>query len=94
MPNSSSVLTRLASEYLGGGCVKCCSPEMSLTVSTSFSLSDGSLASSSLEASSESSRYTDMKPGNVRTCPLARKIALFFPTTRSTLVVSNLAGVI
>ena len=56
MPYSSSVLTRLASEYRGGGCVKCCSPNNLFNVNSSFSSSSGNFDSFSLVASSAPSR--------------------------------------
>ena len=46
MPSSSNFFTRLASEYLGGGCVKCCS-STKLLISTFSSLTLGSIVSSS-----------------------------------------------
>ncbi len=56
MPYSSSVFTKLASEYLGGGCVKCCSPYISLIGISSLMANSGNLASFSSSLSSAPSR--------------------------------------
>ena len=48
IPSSSSFLTKLASEYLGGGCVKCCSSKKdSIFIGPFFT--SGSISSSSSE---------------------------------------------
>jgi hypothetical protein len=46
IPNSSSFLTKLASEYLGGGCVKCCSSIKASILTGPFETS-GNISSSS-----------------------------------------------
>ena len=47
IPNSSSFFTKLASEYLGGGCVKCCSSISSLILIGPFDILGSMLSPSS-----------------------------------------------
>ena len=47
MPSSSSFLTKLASEYLGGGSVKCCLSIILSIFTVSLSLTSGKILSSS-----------------------------------------------
>ena len=70
MPNSSNFLTKLASEYLGGGCVKCCSSNNASILIGPFFIS-GSISSSS---SFLLSFITFKKPSNLITEPLALHI--------------------
>ena len=69
IPNSSSFLTKLASEYLGGGSVKCCSSIILsiFTVSLLFTLGKMLLASSLLSTLS----YSFKKPSNFKIDPEA-----------------------
>ena len=70
IPNSSSFFTRLASEYLGGGCVKCCSSINSFIFTLPFSTS-GRIFSFSF---SPSTLVNFKYPSNFKTDPLALKI--------------------
>ena len=48
MPSSSNFLTNVASEYLGGGCVKCCSSINSSISTGPFIISGSTFSSLSL----------------------------------------------
>ena len=72
MPNSSSFFTKLASEYLGGGWVKCCS-SIRLSILTGPLFTFGRIFSLS---SSFSFLYNFKKPSNLITEPEAFKIFL------------------
>ena len=60
IPNSSSFFTKLASENLGGGCVKCCS-SINLSILTSSFFTSGNIFSSS----SSSILVNFRKPSNL-----------------------------
>ena len=47
IPSSSNFLTKLASEYLGGGCVKCCSSKIASILTGPFYISGNMFSSSS-----------------------------------------------
>ena len=86
IPSSSSFFTKLASEYLGGGCVKCCS-SLNSFISIIPLFTSGSILSSSLSSIFDSFKY----PSNFITEPLALKI--FFPSIEEIVIVflSNFA---
>ena len=69
MPSSSSFLTKLASEYLGGGSVKCCSSIILSILTVSLSFTSGKILSSSSFLSI--SWYNFKKPSNFKTDPEA-----------------------
>ena len=69
IPNSSSFLTRLASEYLGGGSVKCCSSIILLIFTVSLFFTSGKILSASSLLSKLS--YSFKNPSNFKTDPEA-----------------------
>ena len=87
IPNSSNFLTRLASEYLGGGWVKCCSSVKSLN-STSPLPTSGNIFSSSLFSSN---LETFKKPSNFKVEPLAIHIFLLSSDVIVIVYLSNFA---
>ncbi|MNN57910.1 hypothetical protein D3C81_1729250 [compost metagenome] len=89
IPSSSSVLTRRASVYRGGGWVKCCLGSMSCFTKSSPAFSGGKNFSSSVVPSSLPSTYTFMNPGKETLEPTALKIAV--PAVISTESVSSRA---
>ena len=87
IPSSSSFFTKLASEYLGGGCVKCCS-------SRKFSIFTGPFKTSGSIFSSSSfflSLIIFKKPSNLTTDPLALKTVLSSSEFMVIVFLSNLA---
>ena len=90
IPSSSSFFTRLASEYLGGGWVKCCS-SIKLSILTGPLSTSGRIFSSS---SSFSFLYNLKKPSNLITEPVAFKMFLESSDSMNIVFLSNLAGCI
>ena len=68
-----SVLTSLASVYLGGGCVKCCFGSISIEFTCSPSSKRWKIRSFSSSLIVVPSTYTFINPGNLTCEPFARK---------------------
>ena len=90
MPSSSNFLTRLASEYLGGGCVKCCS-SIKLSILIGPFETSGNIFSSLL---SLSKLYSFKNPSNLITDPLALNTCFSSSELISIVFLSNFADCI
>ncbi len=74
MPFSSSVLIRLASVYLGGGAVKCCSPSAFVLSTVCPLWSAGRRGSSSLSCFFSFTVRSTVNPSNNTCVPVARSV--------------------